>query len=55
MFLSVDMKVADLIESSTTKWKIEVIDSLLLLMKPNNQKYSFECHFARGQIGLGCN
>ena len=30
MFLSVDMKVADLIESSTTKWKIEVIDSLFI-------------------------
>ena len=24
------MKVADLIESSTTKWKIEVIDSLFI-------------------------
>ena len=30
MFLSVDTKVADLTESSTTKWKIEVIDSLFI-------------------------
>ena len=30
MFLSADTKVADLIDSSTAKWKSEVIDSLLI-------------------------
>ena len=30
MFLSADTKVADLIDSSTAKWKFEVIDSLFI-------------------------
>ena len=30
MFLSVDMKVADLIDSTTAKWKFVVIDSLFI-------------------------
>ena len=30
MFLSADTKVADLIDSSTAKWKSEVIDSLFI-------------------------
>ena len=54
IFLSADTKIADLIDSSTAKWKSKVIDSLFIAHEAELiKKNPFECYSTSKQTCLG--